>query len=182
MLFDKLWAQVKGAERSGELTVEEALDCATRLPQALFCSMMDCLAENGEDPEVVLAQVVRLHEHILTRLRQVAASLRIRGGRLHWKMRREGLWTVLGVSKVSSKPARGVLPRSGHCVGTLRPLPKNLGGTRWLEGVPARIWRRAIVCVAALVRTRARRARPGAWGGSRCEPDGHRRSVRCRRL
>jgi hypothetical protein len=33
MLFDKLWAQVKGAERAGKLTVEEALDCATRLPQ-----------------------------------------------------------------------------------------------------------------------------------------------------
>jgi len=42
MLFDKLWAQVKGAERAGKLTVEEALDCATRLPQALFCSMMEC--------------------------------------------------------------------------------------------------------------------------------------------
>ena len=53
MLFDKLWAQVKGAERSGKLTVEEALDCATRLPQALFCSMMECLAENGEDPDAL---------------------------------------------------------------------------------------------------------------------------------
>ncbi len=83
MLFDKLWAQIKGAERSGKLTVEEALDCATRLPQALFCSMMECLAEKGGDPEVVVVQVVRLHEHILTRLRQVAASLRIRGGKLH---------------------------------------------------------------------------------------------------
>jgi hypothetical protein len=60
MLFDKLWAQVKGAERSGTLTVEEALDCATRLPQALFCSMMECLAENGEDPQVLVVQVARL--------------------------------------------------------------------------------------------------------------------------
>jgi hypothetical protein len=83
MLFDKLWAQVKGAEQSGNLTVEEALDCATRLPQALFCSMMECLAENGEDPEVVVVQAARLHEHIHTRLRQVAAILRVRGGKLH---------------------------------------------------------------------------------------------------
>ncbi len=84
MLFDKLWAQVKGAERLGELTVEEALDCATRLPQALLCSMMECLVENGEDPEVVVVQAARLHEHILTRLRQVAESLRVRGrGGLH---------------------------------------------------------------------------------------------------
>ena len=64
MLFDKLWAQVKGAEHSGKLTVEEALDCATRLPQALFCSMMECLAENGEDPQVIVVQVARLHEHM----------------------------------------------------------------------------------------------------------------------
>jgi hypothetical protein len=84
MLFDKLWAQVKGTERAGKLTIEEALDCATRLPQALFCSMMECLAENGEDPEVVVAQVVRLHAHILGRLREVAANLRARGrGGLH---------------------------------------------------------------------------------------------------
>ena len=78
MLFDKLWAQVKGAERSGKLTVEEALDCATRLPQALFCSMMECLAENGEDPQVVVAQVARLHVHMLKRLREFAAQLRVR--------------------------------------------------------------------------------------------------------
>ncbi len=84
MLFDELWAQVKGAERSGKLTVEEALDCATRLPQALFCSMMECLVENGEDPEVVVVQAARLHAHILTRLREVATSLRVRGrGGLH---------------------------------------------------------------------------------------------------
>ncbi len=84
MLFDKLWAQVKGAEQSGELTVEEALDCATRLPQALFCSMMECLAENGEDPEIVVVQAARLHDHVLTRLKQIAANLRARsGGRLH---------------------------------------------------------------------------------------------------
>ena len=75
MLFDKLWAQVKGAERAGKLTVEEALDCATRLPQALFCSMMECLAENGEDPDALLVQVARLQDHMLKRLRQVAAVL-----------------------------------------------------------------------------------------------------------
>ena len=75
MLFDKLWAQVKWAERSGKLTVEEALDCATRLPQALFCSMMECLAENGEDPNALDAQVARLQDHMLKRLRQVAADL-----------------------------------------------------------------------------------------------------------
>jgi hypothetical protein len=78
MLFDKLWAQVKGAERTGKLTVEEALDCATRLPQALFCSMMECLAENGEDPDALVAQVARLHDHMLKRLRQAAAALRQR--------------------------------------------------------------------------------------------------------
>ena len=78
MLFDKLWAQVKGAERSGKLTVEEALDCATRLPQALFCSMMECLAENGEDPEVIVTQVARLHDHMLRRLREVAERLAVR--------------------------------------------------------------------------------------------------------
>jgi hypothetical protein len=78
MLFDKLWAQVKGAEQSGKLTVEEALDCATRLPQALFCSMMECLAENGEDPEVIVAQVARLHDHMLRRLREVAVNLQVR--------------------------------------------------------------------------------------------------------
>ena len=84
MLFDKLWAQVKGAERRGTLTIEEALDCATRLPQALFCSMMECLAENGEDPQMLVAQVARLHAHILARLREVAASLRVHGqGGLH---------------------------------------------------------------------------------------------------
>ena len=71
MLFDKLWAQVKGAERAGKLTVEEALDCATRLPQALFCSMMECLAENGEDPDALIAQVARLQDHMLKRLRRL---------------------------------------------------------------------------------------------------------------
>ncbi len=78
MLFERLWAQVKGAERAGKLTVEEALDCATRLPQALFCSMMECLAENGEDPEVIVMQVARLHDLALTRLREVALTLRAR--------------------------------------------------------------------------------------------------------
>jgi hypothetical protein len=79
MLFDRLWAQVKGAERSGKLTVEEALDCATRLPQALFCSMMECLAENGEDPQLIVLQVARLNDHMLKRLREVAATLSLRG-------------------------------------------------------------------------------------------------------
>jgi hypothetical protein len=81
VLFDKIWAQVKGAERSGTLTVEEALDCAIRLPQALFCSMMECLAENGEDPGMIIAQVIRLHQHMLLRLREVAAALRERPAR-----------------------------------------------------------------------------------------------------
>ncbi|HXX37217.1 MAG TPA: hypothetical protein VEP50_03570 [bacterium] len=78
MLFDKLWDEIKGAERSGKLTVEEALDCATRLPQALFCSMMECLAENGEDPQIIITQVARLHDHMLSRLREVATKLRDR--------------------------------------------------------------------------------------------------------
>jgi hypothetical protein len=78
MLFDKLWTQIKGAERSGKLTVEEALDCATRLPQALYCSMMECLAENGEDPQLIVVQVARLHDHMLKRLRDVASTLRVR--------------------------------------------------------------------------------------------------------
>ena len=79
-----VWGQVlcpqirNGAEQSGKLTVEEALDCATRLPQALFCSMMECLAENGEDPEVIVAQVARLHDHMLRRLREVAVKLQVR--------------------------------------------------------------------------------------------------------
>lgn len=75
MLFEKLWEQVKGAERAGKLTVEEALDCATRLPQALFCSMMECLAENGEDPHLIITQVARLHAYILRNLREVATTL-----------------------------------------------------------------------------------------------------------
>lgn len=78
MLFDKVWAQIKGAEEAGTLTVEEALDCATRLPQALYCSMMECLVENGEDPAVVVAQVARLHDQILKRLRYMAHTLRVR--------------------------------------------------------------------------------------------------------
>ena len=80
MLFDKLWDQIKGAERTGTLTVEEALDCATRLPQALFCSMMECLADNGEDPAMIIAQVARLHDVTLRRLRDIARTLRKRRG------------------------------------------------------------------------------------------------------
>ncbi|HEV2357348.1 MAG TPA: hypothetical protein VGZ23_07040 [bacterium] len=78
MLFERLWEQVKGAERTGALTVEEALDCATRLPQALFCSMMECLADNGEDPTLIIVQVARLHDVTLKRLRQIARTLRAR--------------------------------------------------------------------------------------------------------
>lgn len=35
-LFERCWDVVKRAEQTGELTVEEALDVATRLPQALL--------------------------------------------------------------------------------------------------------------------------------------------------
>ena len=76
MLFDKLWDQIKGAEQTGTLTVEEALDCAMRLPQALFSSMMECLAENGEDPAIIVVQVARLHDVTLSRLRDIARMLR----------------------------------------------------------------------------------------------------------
>jgi hypothetical protein len=58
--------------------VEEALDCATRLPQALFCSMMECLVDNGEDPAIIITQVTRLHAITLNRLRDVAEALRQR--------------------------------------------------------------------------------------------------------
>jgi hypothetical protein len=75
MLFDMLWAQVKSAERSGTLTVEEALDCATRIPEALFCSLMESVAENGEDPQAVIVQVARLQDHLLKRLQQIATAL-----------------------------------------------------------------------------------------------------------
>jgi len=78
VLFDKLWAEVKAAEQSGGLTVEEALDCATRLPQALFCSMMDALSENDEDPRIIVEQVARLHAHMQARLADVAERLRKR--------------------------------------------------------------------------------------------------------
>lgn len=78
VLFEKLWAEVKRAESSGGLTVEEALDCATRLPQALYCSMMECLAEAGEDPQAIIVQVARLHEVTLKRLREAATLLRVR--------------------------------------------------------------------------------------------------------
>lgn len=75
-LFEKCWDVVKRAEQSGELTLEEALDVATRLPQALFCSMRECLADHGEDPILILAQIDRLHQAIRTRLAQVAGQLR----------------------------------------------------------------------------------------------------------
>jgi len=76
VLFEKLWAEVKVAEQAGKLTVEEALDCATRLPQALFCSMIESLVEHGEDPGVVVEQVARLHAHMQARLADVAQRLR----------------------------------------------------------------------------------------------------------
>ncbi len=75
-LFEKCWDVVKRAEQTGDLTVEEALDVATRLPQALFCSMMECLADNGEDPKLILAQIERLHRLIRERLAEVARQLR----------------------------------------------------------------------------------------------------------
>jgi hypothetical protein len=34
--------------------------------------------ENGEDPDIVIAQVIRLHHHMLRRLQEVAAALRQR--------------------------------------------------------------------------------------------------------
>ena len=37
--------------------------------------MMGCLAENGEDPDALVVQVARLQDHMLKRLRQVAAAL-----------------------------------------------------------------------------------------------------------
>jgi hypothetical protein len=40
--------------------------------------MMECLAENGEDPDVIIVQVIRLHQHMLRRLHEVAAALRER--------------------------------------------------------------------------------------------------------
>ena len=75
LLFEKLVAQVKGAERSGTLTVEGALECATRLPEALFCSLMDSMAESGENPQAVVVQVARLQDHLLKRLREIAFAL-----------------------------------------------------------------------------------------------------------
>jgi hypothetical protein len=40
--------------------------------------MMECLAENGEDPNALIVQVARLQEHMLKRIREVAAALRQR--------------------------------------------------------------------------------------------------------
>ena len=37
--------------------------------------MMECRAENGEDPEALLVQVVHLHATIIARFREVAESL-----------------------------------------------------------------------------------------------------------
>ena len=77
-LFDRLWEVVKSEEAQGELTVERALDAATRLPQALYTSMMECLVENGEDPAIIVVQVGRLHEVTLKRLREIANALQHR--------------------------------------------------------------------------------------------------------
>jgi hypothetical protein len=82
-LFEKCWNVIKSAEQTGELTVEEALDVATRLPQALFCSMMECLADNGEDPKLILTQIERLHRVTRERLADVAQQLRSRNGVVH---------------------------------------------------------------------------------------------------
>jgi len=76
MLFERLWAVVKEFERADRLTVEQALECATRLPEALFCSMMEGVADGGGDPEAVLTQVARLHAHMMDRLKKAAAHLR----------------------------------------------------------------------------------------------------------
>ena len=82
-LFEKCWDVIKSAEQTGDLTVEEALDVATRLPQALFCSMMECLADNGEDPKLIVTQVERLHRVIRERLADVARHLKSRNKLLH---------------------------------------------------------------------------------------------------
>jgi len=45
---------------------------------------MECLAENGEDPEVIVVQVARLHKHLQARLHEVAERLQNRAtSRLH---------------------------------------------------------------------------------------------------
>lgn len=67
-LFEKCWREVKEFEQSGGLTVEEAMDVATRLPQALFVAMMEALAEAGEDPRIVITQIRRVHAAMLLRL------------------------------------------------------------------------------------------------------------------
>lgn len=82
-LFDKCWDVIKSAEQTGDLTVEEALDVATRLPQALFCSMMECLADNGEDPKLILTQIERLHRVTRERLADVARQLKSRTKLVH---------------------------------------------------------------------------------------------------
>jgi hypothetical protein len=82
-LFEKCWDVVKKAEQTGELTVEEALDVATRLPQALFCSMMECLADNGEDPKLILNQIERLHRVIRERLAEIARQLKNSSRQVH---------------------------------------------------------------------------------------------------
>jgi hypothetical protein len=38
--------------------------------------MMECLADNGEDPTLILTQIDRLHQAIRIRLAQVARQLR----------------------------------------------------------------------------------------------------------
>ena len=40
--------------------------------------MMECLAENGQDHNMIIVQVIRLHQHMLRRLHEVAAALRDR--------------------------------------------------------------------------------------------------------
>jgi len=83
MLFDECWKHIKSAEARGELTVEDALDVATRLPQALYVSMMEALVEAGEDPAIILVQVVCLHDVTVKRLRGVVEQLRPRRKATH---------------------------------------------------------------------------------------------------
>ncbi len=64
MLFDKLWAEVKGAERAGKLTVEEALDCATRPLQALFCPFLERLFAREDDRAMLVEPADQLEEEI----------------------------------------------------------------------------------------------------------------------
>ena len=75
MLFEDVWAVIKESEVKGDLTVEQAFDVATRLPLALFVSMMEALDEAGEDPAIIVRQVERLYVCIVQRLREVENAM-----------------------------------------------------------------------------------------------------------